>query len=146
MASAAAEKVFKTAETSAEAAASEKLAENILSIESGTAGTAAAAGVGIMPELVVLTAFFGVAQCFIGGRNLFEFFLGFFVAGVFIRMVLDRQFAVCFFDFISGSGSASYGMRNGGNYAVMIYEELLYAVVEAVFNHFNKTTNTVNEV
>ena len=56
-----------------------------------------------MAVLVVELAFLGVAEHVVCFRSFLEFFFGFLVARIFIRVVLDGLFAVCFFYFF-GSG------------------------------------------
>ena len=102
--SAAAEEIL---ERKTAAAAPEKLAENILRplVIVGSAATGSAAlGVGIVPELVVLTALFGVAQHLIGLRYLLETLFSLLVAGIFIRMILDRKFTISLLYLVGGSG------------------------------------------
>ena len=53
----------------------------------------------LFSELVVALALLGVAQYFIGFCGLFEFLLGFFVAGVLIGVIFHGHLAVSLFDF-----------------------------------------------
>ena len=53
----------------------------------------------LFSELIVALALLGVAQYFIGFCGLFEFLLGFFVAGVLIGVIFHGHLAVSLFDF-----------------------------------------------
>jgi hypothetical protein len=101
---------------SAEAAA-EDIAEQIAQIHAPAAGksvepaaeaAALARAVGGVhagkAELIVLGALVGIAEDLVGLVDLLEFFLGFLVAGVIVRVILQGQLAVRLFDLL-GAGA-----------------------------------------
>ena len=64
--------------------------ENLRSRKSRTAHT--------VTELVVTDPFVRIAQYGIGLSGFFELFFGRFIPGIAIRMILERELAVAFFD------------------------------------------------
>ena len=94
----AAEKILKVESApAAESAPAEKGVEDILGVVEVGSAAATLTGVGFMTELVIAGTLFGVAQNFVGNRDLFELLFGLFVARIFIGMILDRQLAVSLF-------------------------------------------------
>ena len=90
-------------------AAAEQIAKNIAKVHAACAAEAAAkaalpravAGVNTgKAVLIVALALFGVTQHLIGLVDLFKFFLGVFIAGVIVRVILHSQLAVGFFDLL----------------------------------------------
>ena len=59
-----------------------------------------------MAELVIFLTLFGVRQNIVGFRCLLEFLLGFFVAGIFVRVIFYGQFAISFLELIGTGGFA----------------------------------------
>ena len=60
----------------------------------GTAGTEI-----IRTELIILGSFFRVAKHVIGFGNFFEFFFRSFIARILVRVIFDRKFPICLFQF-----------------------------------------------
>jgi hypothetical protein len=115
--SAAAEKVLENAAASAHGA--HEGAQRFLEIDAtaesaGTAAKPAAAGTKRgRAVLVIPLAFVGIAEDFIGLGDFLEFLLGVFVAGVFVRVKLNGQFAVGLFDVVRArvAGDADRGVK-----------------------------------
>ena len=61
-------------------------------------GTTAGTTHTLVTELVVAATFFGVTQYLIRLSSFFELVFGFLIAGVFIRMVLQRHLTIGFLD------------------------------------------------
>src|SRR5204862_2857717 len=59
---------------------------------------------GSMTILIVSGALLRIAQRFVGFADLLELFFGGFVAGVLVRVVFDREFAIGLFYFLDGDG------------------------------------------
>ncbi len=109
-------------------ASAEGFAEDVEGVvEAAAAGAAAGAGAGVeggVSVLVVGGAFLGVADGFVGFAEFLEFFLGGLVAGVFVGVVFDGEFAVGLFDVVVGgvAGDAEdfvvipFGHRSGGGF------------------------------
>ena len=51
-----------------------------------------------MAKLVVFGALVLIAEHIVCFGGLFEFLLGFFVSGIFVGVLFEREFSVCFFD------------------------------------------------
>ena len=60
-----------------------------------------------MAIAVVGGAFFGIGENLIGLANFLKFFLGFFIALMFVGMMLDGKFAVGLFNFLRGDCAAN---------------------------------------
>jgi hypothetical protein len=60
-----------------------------------------------MAIAVVGGAFFGIGENLIGFPNFLKFFLGFFIALMFVGMMLDGEFAVGLFNFLWSDGAAN---------------------------------------
>ena len=104
--------------TAAAAAAAEEIAENIAeptkTAEVSRKSTAEAAGAGVIVGVhtgkaigIIPGAFVRIGQHLIGLAHLFELFLGGFVAGVPVRVVLHGQLPVGLF-YIIGTGAFVY--------------------------------------
>ena len=88
------------------AAGSKDVAEKFEGIMKTAAGHAAARSKGLVTETVIGLAFLRIGKDFVGLADLLEFFLRLFVALVFVRMVLQGEFAVGLFDFLLGDATA----------------------------------------
>ena len=60
-----------------------------------------------MAVAVVGWAFLGIGENLIGLANFLEFFFGFFIALMFVGMMLDGEFAVSLFNFLGGDRAAN---------------------------------------
>ena len=101
--------------TTAATCTTKHLAENIVDVEicaatKATAESATTAHIGVntgMTVLVVSGFFLRGGQDIVSFLNFFEFFFGFFIVWIAVRMVFHRQFAIGFFDF-SFAGAFGY--------------------------------------
>jgi len=73
-------------------------------------------GKGAMAVAVVGWAFLGIGEDLIGFADFFEFFLGFFIALMFVGMMLDGEFSVSLFNFLGGDSAA-----NAKNFVVIFF-------------------------
>jgi hypothetical protein len=60
-----------------------------------------------MAVAVVGWAFFGIGKNLIGFADFLKLFLGFFIALMFVGMMLDGEFAVSLFNFLGGDSAAN---------------------------------------
>lgn len=103
---AAAEKIVEN--TAAATAAAEDFAEDFEWIVEAAGSRTEAAGTGIEGAVAVLIvggALLGIAEDFVGFADFLEFFLGGFVAGIFIGMVFNGEFAVRLFDVVDAGAA-----------------------------------------
>jgi hypothetical protein len=83
--------------------------ENVFDVSGKPGGAVACAGTcahALMTETVIGCAFLRVGKHRVGFRRFFKFFFRLGVAGIFVRMMLDRQLAVSRFNFGFGRGAA----------------------------------------
>ena len=94
-----------SAKTATEAAkttesSSEKVVEDVVEVAEATAEVWCRSIYSGVAELVVFRLLVGVAQYGVGFSRLLEPLLGFFIAGILVRMVLDCQFPLCLLYFV----------------------------------------------
>jgi hypothetical protein len=61
-----------------------------------------------MTELILGLAFFFITEDFVSFGNFFEFFFGFFIAGIFVRMKFHRELTVSFFQLVLRSRARNF--------------------------------------
>src|SRR5205823_5164203 len=96
-----AEESFENGSADSAAGAAENFAEDIERIVEAAADSTALLKRGVT-ESIVSGAFVRIHQHVVGFAQLLEFFLGVRVVRIFVRMKLDREFAISAFDFLCG--------------------------------------------
>src|SRR5690606_11498523 len=76
-----------------------ELGEDVLHVHAPTLEATAHSGAGVA-EAIVTRLFLGIAQDLVGRCRFFELLLGRRITGILVRMVFDRQFAVCLLDLV----------------------------------------------